>query len=206
MIFVASRPWSNLAMQRLLLIQGLSETFAVDIRGINSHSSKIRKTTLFKLDSNAQKFLGRLGSAPIDAKAFFLSQRYLLLIALSTECFCRALIPANFQRFRRSLPTHTTDGALASCASDITDKSACQYTCSTGPKISFPGTPLSKLPVYVDIEEILTINMATASSLNISPSWEVTASSKLLPTSDDVLREVKLRDAAFNSPLMSTQP
>ena len=163
----------------IIVDAGLAETFAVDVREyINSHSDQIMKTTLFSLKGNGQELLGRLGSAPIDVKAMFVSalpglneaEHRVLLSGLRTS-----KMPA----FSTEDANHANDGAFASCASEDIDKALLSNTISQIHS-HLNGAALASLPVYVDVEEEMRINIDTAQSLNITPSWEVMASAELI--------------------------
>ncbi|MEO0412113.1 MAG: TolC family protein [Pseudomonadota bacterium] len=158
---------------------------AVANNAINSARTAGFELSIQPFDNSVSDLLEKL---PTDTDAVFLA-----LLPDSSTADIQALLPALTARgiatYAISNERYVTLGALASNAPSADATRIARRTAVHVFEI-LSGTPASTLPVSIDSADQLTINMATARALNISPSFDVLSTAKLINNIEETVARI----------------
>lgn len=163
----------------VIVDETLIQTFEVDAREyIDGLSPMIRKVTVLPVGKTGNKLLADYGARPADFQGI-----YLTTLSQMTEeeeaILLQGLRKAKLPTFSMDGPKDVKRGALASLTPKNVNELIDTLLAQNVQKVAL-GTKAETLPVIVNVEGSLNINLETAESLSIWPEWDVLAEAEII--------------------------
>ena len=166
----------------IVLDKGVIETIeGVPHRLFRDRIKFIKKIDVIPIDSSAEKALSLMGSLGEASQALYIAGLY----EINTEQ--RKVLLSGINKMQRPSfskygYSDVVAGALGTLTAPSFEKKRAQLTAQVIQK-ALDGEPLSELPIHINVDGRLTINMDTAAELGISPPWAILAEAKKIRSS-----------------------
>jgi outer membrane protein len=188
----------------VIVDETLIPTFEMDAREyIDDLSPMIRKVTLLPVAESGNKLLADYGARPADFQGIYLTS----LSRMTEEneaILIQGLKKAKLPTFSMDGPSDVKRGALASLTPKNVDDLINDLLVQNVGKIAL-GAKAETLPILINIEGSLNINLETAEFLSIWPEWDVLAEAEIIGGKE--VKALVVSDvitlSALNNPLVS---
>ena len=161
----------------IVVDQGVAETIeGVANRRFRERIKFIKDIDIVPISGSAEKSLSLMGTLGAASQAFYIAGLYEIDSA-QRKVLLKGITKMQKPSFSKQGYSDVLAGALGTLTAQSFEKKRAQLT-ATMIQRALDGEKLSELPIHINVDGRLTINMETASELGISPPWAVLAEAK----------------------------